>query len=215
MMSGVVGGAMHTAALLGETALICGIAAFVIYFAIYRRKFSTNVIIISDRVGEQRRILFDKGAFLKKKGNYESFRLQKDKINIKPPSFDYLYPSMKGNFLCLLQKGPKEYYPVRFGDVFDKDDATKILHFKGEEQDVVNWNCVESLRDMVTYGKQTFFEQYGSYIIFAVCAIFILIMLYTLLQKFAVLSDISINLRDAAQALGSLKQTGSLVPANP
>jgi hypothetical protein len=214
-MSGIAGGIAHTGVLIGETTLICVFAALFAYFYIYRRKFTTTCIIVSDRVNEQRKIFFDKGAFLKKRGNYESFRLQKDKINIMPPAFKYLYPSSKGNTIFFHQKGPREYYPVMLGEVMDLLNEGKVLNFKGEEQDVVNWNCVESLRDMQTYGKQSFFEKYGSYILFAVAATFILVMIYIVLQKFEVLSGVSENLKEAAQALGSLKQSGTLVPAAP
>ncbi len=214
-----IGGIAHTLGFIAEFAFVIGLGAFVVYFVMWRRRFNveveTQAVRAADMPGSAGfKIFKDKGGYFRKKDGYEEFRLLKDKVAIKPPALNYLYPTPKGNKIYFRKFGPKEYVPVLLGDIMTKDNPGTVLNFVGEDQDVINWSILQMLRNSKAFGKLNWIEKYGGYLIFGLAVVGCIVLIYLILQKFDVLQNVASSFATAANRLASAATSNAqLVPA--
>ena len=154
---------------------VVGIAAGIAYFAYRRRKYDTTVIIFSERANDVSKILFDKGAFIKKHGA-PLFKLWKAKTTLAPPSYKMLIPSRGGNYLFLKQTSDDEFIPLLpKHDVKEGDKSTLRLTSIDPDVRLFMMSMIQTLKD--TYEKKSIFQQYAPIIGMVTVSIFIMIMI--------------------------------------
>ena len=80
------------------------------------KKFPIKIIIFEKRANHEF-IFYDKGRREFKKTGEVRFFLKKKDCEIKPPDYDFIYQTNKGNILFLESPEPKVYIPLK------KDEA--------------------------------------------------------------------------------------------
>jgi len=174
--------------------LVVAVLGIATYIIIKKAKYNIRVIIFSKRKGRDK-VLDDIGGYFKTKG-INSFKLKKMKIAIQPPKFDYLFPTSKGNVLFLRQQGQDEFYPL-----MPSISIKQGLDLQVISGDTKLWGVTMMQRIREMYQKPSFFEKYGSYIIFGVTAMMVLVLIYVVLQKFDILEQVAQHLENTARIL--------------
>jgi len=184
--------------------LIAAAMGVVTYFTLYLKRYNINVVIFSKRKHVDK-IIFDKGGYFKSKEGVWSFKLRKMKVSIQPPDYSYLIPTARGNLLFLRQISVNEFYPIM------PEINEQGLKLNAIEGDVALWSALMGQRIREMYQKQNWFEKYGSFIIFGIFAMLIIVLIYIVLQKFEVLQSVASSLEHTASLL---KESGRALPSS-
>jgi hypothetical protein len=236
--TGFLAGVGSTIKISIEISILLAVFGTIAWFIIWNRKFNISVEIFADRAGfipqlsenpeinstdtpskpflPYYKIFYEKAALIQSKRGYDVIRLKKGawsiktRKDIKAPAPYYLYPTNKGNKLYLKQVAYNEYVPLLLGDVKDMQSGS-VLEFKSTEQDIAYWAAQQQLAGRLTYGKKTWFEQYGNIMVFGIFAIMIVVLLYVVLKKFDVLAQVAASLDHTAQVMRGMGQ----VPVAP
>jgi hypothetical protein len=157
----------------------------------------------------------DWGAFKKNKktGDIEGFRLKDGKITLQCPNYESLMPSPKGNVIHLLQMANDEYFALD-PTIDDFNGSTNgLLKLKVIESDIQLWAITAMDRNNFLYSKPGWFDKYGMYVIFAVVAFIILIMIYLVLQKFSLLKEVADSFKDSVAMMKEMRSSSVVLPS--
>jgi hypothetical protein len=144
-------------------------------------------------------ISFDKGCYyFDKKMNTWRFRLQQHKLNIAPPDFKYVKRTSKGKLIYFRKIAADSIIPIM--SFMDEGEVSE-LKMKIIDPAKKLWAQSEMIENMQVFGKPNWWDKFGPLISFSVLAILIIILIWVVLQKFSILSDVSNNLKEAAIAL--------------
>ena len=148
-------------------------------------------------------IIFDKGCyFFDKRMNTWRFRLKNHKINLAPPDSKYVKRTSKGKIIYFRKLASDNIIPIMSS--MNEGDMTE-LKMKIIDPAKKLWAQTEIIENMQVFGKPTWWDKFGPLVSFSVLAILMIVLIYVVLQKFGVLSEVSANLKEAAIALRQCK----------
>jgi len=209
--SQIVSGIATTMAFL----VLVGIIGAGFYIWKFKINYDIKVRIYSKRYGTWK-TWDDAGAIMKNKktGEAYGFKLKHEKDILEPPNFEIMLPSLAGkNVLHLMQLSAGEWFYLKAAlDDPMGDDKIKVFRLKVIEGDIQLWMTTMVDKIYTMYQKQSWLEKYWPIIAISVTGMFVLLIIYFLLQKFDVLSTVSANLADAAKALRDFKASGQMIP---
>jgi len=216
LFSGTAGGIISGLATTMAFLVLVGVLGGLFYIWKFKVNYDIKVRIYSKRYGTWK-TWDDAGAIMKykKTGEAYGFKLKHEKDLLEPPPFDIMLPSLAGkNVLHLMQLSAGEWFYLKtcLDDPLG-DEKLKIFKLRVIEGDVQLWTCTMIDKIYTMYQKQNWLEKYWPIIAISVTGMFVLLIIYFLLQKFDVLSATSANLADAANALREFKQSGQMLPS--
>ena len=175
-----------------------------------RKNYDIKCRIYSVRYGSPK-TWDDWGAIYKdaKTGQANGFKLKTEKEVISPPAYALMMMSTKGNVIHMRQDATGHFSFIR--PDFDDSAAPGKAPFKVVPEDVRLWQSAARDKADILYSKKPWWKDLLAFLPFVICAVLIIIMIYTVLQKFEVLKEVSANLATAANALKDLHASGALV----
>ena len=214
LFQGTSGAIMQGVVFGGILLLFLGLLGGLFYLWKIKTRYDIKVRIYSKRYGTWK-TWDEEGAILKNKktGEAYGFKLKHEKDLLEPPPYAIMLPSLKGsNVLHLLQLSPGEwfYLETRLDDPMG-DDKLKKFHLRVIEGDIQLWMTTMIDKIYALYKKESIWDKLIPILIWALPMMFIMIILYLLFQKFDVLSTVSSNLADAANALREFKSSGAMI----
>jgi len=159
------------------------------------------IIFSKDAFGNAIREIDKAGIFLDKSTGMKRFFIKRQNIGLDPDKVKYIMSTNgKTRYVYLRKYAPKN---------FAFYDLTKMLstdnpELKVTEQDV-NW-ALQEFRKHKALDNKSFWNQYGTYVIWGFAVICTLVLFALLVQKFEVLQGVASALSAAAQAIKEAAQ---------
>ena len=148
-------------------------------------------------------ITFDKGCYyFDKKMNTWRFRFKQHKLNIAPPDSKFVKRTSNGKLIYFRKMASDNIIPIMSS--LDENNMPE-LKMKIIDPAKKLWAQTEMIENMQVFGKPNWWDKFGPLISFSVLAIMIIILMWIVLQKFSILTEVSANLKDAAIALRQCK----------
>ena len=168
------------------------VSVLIWYFGVYRKKFDIDVKILSERVGEVKKIIFDKATIIKdKKTGTKFFKLWSQKVELPVPPFAVLQITNKGDYLELGRKGEDEWYfltPARidYSKIIKKDGKTYLFseqEHKPIDTDTSFWSVKRKGMNKSMFNPEGLFAKLIPYIPMLLSSALTMFCLYILMDK--------------------------------
>jgi len=204
-LTGVASGALNIGILVGVVLIVGGLVIATTVLLLKWKKFSQYECIIfeKDGFGQLKYKTDMAGIFVDSKTKNKRLFLKKNNVGLNPDNVPYLSGKKGLKTIYLYQTGLKNFHYIRM-NVTDKFDITV-----GEED--VNW-AINAYDRQKKLFNQSLLMQLMPFIALAFTSIIILIIFIYFFKDFAVLKDVAIALKEAAQANAQASSGTAIIP---
>ena len=204
-LTGVASGALNVGILIGVILIVGGGLIGLTLLILKWKKYSEYKCVIFEKDGfGQLKYKVDKaGIFVDSKTKNKRLFLKKHNVGLDPDNVPYLSGAKGSKTIYLYQTGLKNFHYIRM-NVSDHFDITV-----GEED--VNW-AINAYDRQKKLFNQSLLMQLMPFIALAFTSIIILIIFIYFFKDFAVLKDVAIALKEAAQANAQASSGTAIIP---
>jgi|TARA_Y100000034_G_C6869537_1_gene396735 high-affinity Fe2+/Pb2+ permease len=183
------------------------LAFLLLYLYVYVYKYK---VVIFKRSGNTSLISQDRGRIKSKDGKSEFKLLFRKKVNVPPPDFKFMNPSLKGNpVLFFYQFSDTEILPLEV----ELKTSNPHIFLTPIEEDLKHWFILTQRRIHETYNKPDFWAKYGGIVSVFGVMVFVIIALWMTLGKIndvtTGLSSVASSIKTAASEFGKQVISGS------
>lgn len=194
-------------------------------------KFPVKVGVIQKRgMDSPGAIFWDRARFIRD-GPEEYYELKKEKVKIKPPTYNYMILQDNGKpFVMFYEYARNMFTPVDMesleiiylhdingnimtetktaddGTVFETPMVSKVINLKAADEDMSQWASTFRLQAEEKYRRKTFWEKYQLLIMMSFMLIFCIVLAYIFMQS------ISVTGQNISSALANALKPGTIPP---
>jgi len=204
-LGGIASGALNVGILIATILIVGGIAIAITVLILRWKKYSEYKCIIfeKDGFGQLRYKSDSAGIFVDRKTRNKRLFLKRNKVGLDPDNVPYMTGAKGQKTIYLYQTGLKNFHYINI-NINESFDITV-----GEED--VNWaiNAYERQKKLFS---QSLLMQLMPFIALAFTAIIILIIFIYFFKDFAVLKDVAVSLKEAAEAMAQANAGTTILP---